>query len=261
VKSRIWSVTSALAFLVFGGCAVSNVSIEMAAEDASTSVVIPNDGTCSQPCMAGLMCSSGQCCVPPASGGVCTQYPACGCPANEICYPVRASHSLGCFGTDNLAEGADCNNGQCTAGFGCFGSTCKQYCNTDADCPAAPGVRKCLQTTWSDTKAAIAGVLVCASVCDPVHPQGPKAPLRSCPAGFGCYSSDTGASGCYSGGTAAGGSTCASDSDCLPGFYCGSGSKTCRGYCYTDADCPGSTCSIGFSPAQFAGIYPVGYCN
>jgi hypothetical protein len=82
-------------------------------------------------CGAGQQCLSNQCCTPPAAGGVCSAYPACGCPSGQICYPSDTSHGMACFTSNYLTEGADCTNGNCQAGLGCFGSTCKRYCLAD----------------------------------------------------------------------------------------------------------------------------------
>ena len=204
--------------------------------------------------------SSNDCPAPPV-GGVCNQFPACGCSVSQVCYPSESVHAMACYATDNLTEGADCTNGMCAAGLGCFGSVCKPYCNTDSDCSSAPGARKCTQTAWQDG-TPITGVSVCRRVCDPVHPQNPRAPLLSCPSGFRCaaYSDTTGASGCGPAGSGTTGSACTAGSDCAAGFYC-DGAGKCNAFCFTNADCNGGTCSLAFSPALFAGTYTVGYCN
>ncbi len=79
------------------------------------------------------------------------------------------------------------------------------------------------QPTWDDVNT-IPGVSVCSRVCDPVKPQNPRSPLLACPVGFGCCSMGTsypGASDCESqSGSGVSGSTCSTDDDCTPGFYC-----------------------------------------
>jgi len=217
-------------------------------------------------CGTGQRCLSNQCCTPPATGGVCSAYPACGCPSGQVCYPSTTSHAMACFTSNYLTEGADCTNGNCQAGLGCFASICKRYCLADTDCPAVGGVQKCLQTTWSSdaTDAGgtdIAGVLVCQRLCDPAHPQNPVTPLLPCPAGFGCSSSATGASGCYKTAPLSAGSTCATDTDCSPGSYCTT-SGACLKYCLSSVDCStGTTCQFTWSPSEYAGTVMVGYCK
>ena len=212
-------------------------------------------------CGPRQQCLSSQCCTPPAAGGVCSPNPACGCPSGQVCYPSTTSHAMACFTSNYLTEGADCTNGNCQAGLGCFGSICKRYCLADTDCPMVAGVQKCLQTTWSSDSTDIAGIMVCQRVCDPAHPQNPIAPFLACPAGFGCSSSTTGASGCYKTAPLPAGSTCATDDDCSPGYYCTT-SGACLKYCLSSADCTtGTTCQFTWSPPEYAGSTMVGYCK
>jgi len=243
----------------------SDAAVADAARDSGRDSSSPGDGpiacTTAATCGAGQKCLSSQCCTPPAAGGVCSAYPACGCPSSQICYPLATSHAMACFTSNYLTEGADCTNGNCQTGLGCFGSTCKRYCLADTDCPAVGGVQKCLQTTWSSDSTDIAGVMVCQRVCDPAHPQNPVTPLLSCPAGFGCNSSITGSSGCYKTAPLPAGSTCATDVDCSPGYYCTT-SGACLKYCLSSADCAsGTTCQFTWSPSEYAGASMVGYCK
>ncbi|MGA7745348.1 MAG: hypothetical protein WBP56_05910 [Polyangia bacterium] len=202
-------------------------------------------------------------CPPPAAGGTCNVFPACGCPAGQVCYPDTPATGLTCETTAGLGQGAACNGEGCASGFGCFGGVCKTYCQSDSDCPAVDTARSCDQTTW-DSVNTIAGVSVCARVCDPVNPQNPQTPLLACPAGFGCTAVDTsfpGATDCESqSGTGTTGSACAMDDDCTPGYYCSVGG-TCIKYCYTVADCPvGATC-ISFTTPSYAGTTQVNHCH
>jgi len=235
--------------------------------DASTVDVAPDAGRdagagCTPTCPTGQQCLSGQCCVPPAAGGACSSYPACGCPAGNICYPSSTSHAMACFTSNNLAEGADCTGGStCQAGLGCFGGLCKRYCASNSDCPAVGGVQSCDQTTWSSDKTNILGVMVCERVCDPAHPQSPKAPLLACPAGFNCTSDTGGLSYCFKASPLPAGSTCTIEADCSAGSYCTT-SGSCSRYCLANSDCSsGMTCQFTWSPSEYAGSYMVGYCK
>ena len=202
-------------------------------------------------------------CPPPEAGGTCNVFPACGCPAGQVCYPNTKATGLKCFPSGGLADGTDCSTGDlCASGFGCFGSICKRYCQLDSDCPAVDGTQSCNQTYW-DSVNTIAGVSICSRVCDPVNPQSPRSPLLACPVGFGCSSMDIypGASDCeLQLGFGIAGSVCSTDADCIPGYYC-SGGGSCIKYCFTSVDCPvGLTCHT-FSTPEYAGTKSVGYCN
>ena len=213
-------------------------------------------------CPTGQQCLSGQCCVPPAAGGNCTAYPLCGCPSGSVCYPSSATHAMACYTASNLAEGADCTGSSiCQAGLGCFGGVCKRYCSTNSDCPSIGGVQSCDQATWSSDKTDILGVMVCDRVCDPAHPQSPKAPLLSCPTGFNCSSDTSGASYCFKANPLPAGSTCSIEGDCPAGSYCTT-SGSCSRYCLSNSDCSaGTTCQFTWSPSEYAGSYMVGYCK
>jgi hypothetical protein len=170
---------------------------------------------------------------------------------------------LACFMSTGQGEGADCSSttAVCAAPFGCFGSTCKAYCKVDTDCPAVDGARHCDQTTWQSGNT-IAGVSVCRRICDPVTPQAPRGALRSCPPGFGCFSSPApaqGASDCFAAGAGGLNAICGDDSDCLPGYYCTVGS-VCNKYCFTNADCPGGGACTFFSTPEYGGSRQIGFC-
>ncbi len=206
---------------------------------------------------------SGTCPVP-AAGGTCNVFPACGCPTGQVCYPDTQATGLVCTTTAGLGEGAACDALGCASGSGCFGSICKHYCQSDSDCTAVDGARSCEATYWYGTSNKIAGVSTCARVCDPVSPQNPRGSLLACPEGFGCYSSDSnpGASDCEQQyGTGLSGSTCTTDADCTPGYYCGVASNTCVKYCAVNTDCPtGKICEF-FSTPQYAGTTQIGACE
>lgn len=225
--------------------------------------------TCSTTSTGGSSGSTSTCSASqlPQAGGTCNVLPACGCPAGKVCYPDTQSTGLKCFTSGSLGEGADCTNGTCASGLGCFGDVCKKYCQSDSDCTAVDSAQSCDSTYWGDANNdTIDGVSVCSRVCDPVKPQSPRSPLLACPVGFGCFSMDSypGASDCESqSGSGVSGSTCVTDNDCKPGFYCGTGSTgdTCFKYCYTAADCPtGMTC-VSFSTPNYAGTTQVNHCQ
>jgi hypothetical protein len=204
-------------------------------------------------------------CGVPAAGGVCTTFPACGCPAGQACNP-SSTHLLACFPSNNLADGADCSSGStCQAGSGCFDDVCRPYCGTDADCPLVAGVQSCLETYWDAQQTiSIPGVKVCARICDPAHPQSPRTPFLSCPAGFNCSSSPDGASFCFKASPLSAGSACTSEADCPAGNFCTGTIATpgvCKQYCLTNSDCAaGTACQFAWSPAEYAGTQEVGYC-
>jgi Cys-rich repeat protein len=205
-------------------------------------------------------------CGVPAAGGVCTTFPACGCPAGQACNP-SSTHLLACFLSNNLADGADCSSGStCQAGSGCFDGVCRPYCGTNADCPLVAGVQSCLATYWdAQQTVSIPGVKVCARICDPAHPQSPRTPFLSCPPGFSCSSSPTGASFCFKATPLPAGSACTSEADCPAGNFCAGTIATpgvCKQYCLTSSDCAaGTTCQFAWSPPEYAGNQEVGYCQ
>jgi hypothetical protein len=249
-----------------GGLDAGAKDASAAADSRPDATGVTPDGGCAVSCPAGQQCLSGQCCVPPAAGGVCTTFPACGCPAGQVCSPAT-THVLACFAGNNLAEGEDCSSGlTCKAGLGCFDGLCRPYCGTDADCPAVAGVQSCLATYWDDQQTqSILGVKVCARICDPARPQSPHTPFLSCPAGFSCGSAPTGASFCFKASPLPAGSACTSTADCPAGYSCTGTSATtlvCKPYCLSSSDCAtGTTCQFTWNPRQYAGNQEVGYCQ
>jgi hypothetical protein len=236
-----------------------------AADSRPDATSVTPDGGCAVSCSTGQQCLSGQCCTPPAAGGVCTTFPACGCPAGQVCSPAT-SRTLACFAGNNLAEGADCSSGlTCKAGLGCFDGLCRPYCGTDADCPAVAGVQSCSATYWDDLQTQpILGVKVCARICDPLHPQSPRTPFLSCPTGFSCSAASTGASFCFKATPLPAGSACTSSADCPAGNSCTGTSATtlvCKPYCFSTSDCATGTCQFTWTPRQYAGNQEVGYCQ
>jgi hypothetical protein len=205
-------------------------------------------------------------CGVPAAGGACTTFPACGCPDGQACNP-SSTHLLACSPSNNLADGADCSSGStCQAGSGCFDGVCRPYCGANTDCPLVAGVQSCLPTYWDANQTmSIPGVKVCARICDPTHPQSPRTPFLSCPTGFSCSSSPTGASFCFKATPLSAGSACTSDTDCPAGYTCTGSSATtlvCKQYCLTSSDCAaGTTCQFAWSPPEYAGNQEVGYCQ
>jgi hypothetical protein len=228
----------------------------------------PDAMACPGGCTTGNSCLGGQCCPTPAAGGTCSLPTSCGCAAGRACYPDTPATGLVCFAITGQREGADCTGATdvCVAGLGCFGGLCKRYCTVDADCPLIDGARRCVQTVWnSDTtpNQPIPGVLICRRLCDPVTPQAPRAPLQSCPPGFGCFSTAApGATDCIAAGLGAVGDSCADDSDCLAGNYCAGSAAPfhCNKYCFTSADCPGAGACTFFTPPEYAGTRQVGFC-
>jgi hypothetical protein len=208
-----------------------------------------------------VFCGGPDCCTPPPAGGSCS-LPACGCPSGEVCYPDTSATGMLCVATDGIGLGQACSGLVCAAGLGCFAGTCKPYCLTDTDCPLVDSARACLSTSWSASGDPIPGVSVCARVCDPVSPQAPRTGLLACPSGFGC-DSDTaypGASNCLrQSGKGIAGSACSTMADCSPGHYCTT-ANICMQFCFSDADCPGSTTCNAFTEPNYAGTHQVGYC-
>jgi hypothetical protein len=215
--------------------------------------------TSSATCGAGRQCLGGQCCATPPAGGSCN-LPSCGCAAGQVCYPRAPASGLGCFPSDDLRAGEDCTDSFCAPGLGCFGRVCKPYCQTDADCPTAPGLRSCRDTFWGDPPVAIPGVRTCARICDPAWPHSPRGALLACPDGFGCDWDDNGLwSNCGPAGTDGQGVACSSFGECEPGYYCSGTTYTCNRICGEDGDCGGGTCN-DFTPPVRIGGWKVGFC-
>jgi len=245
----------ALLALVLGlGTCANILGIEEAVEGQGASCGA--GGTCA----GGASCLGGQCCPTPAAGGVCN-IAACGCGTGQVCYPNDIASGLACYTSANLGAGQDCRGSVCSTGLGCFGSVCRPYCRTADDCPGPPAMRHCQATYWGDAAGTmIAGVNVCARMCDPLRPQSPRGSLLSCPAGFICDWSDTdGSSNCVPGGSGGEGAACTDQTSCLPSYYCSTTSNSCHKLCADSSDCGGLAC-LDFSPAVIIGNARVGYC-
>jgi hypothetical protein len=205
-------------------------------------------------------------CPTPEAGGTCNVFPAsCGCPTGQVCYAASESIGLTCTPDIGPGSGADCSSANvCTSGFGCFAGICSKYCELDSDCPEVDLTQGCLPLTW-ESGNDIAGVHVCAEICDPVSPQNPKSPLQACPAGFGCSADTLGKSFCQKqSGIGVTDSSCKTDVDCMPGYFCDYSGKTCVKYCFVDdliTGCPLGTTCYSFSSSNWAGYNSeVGYC-
>jgi hypothetical protein len=226
------------------------------------SVALPGGGmggTAS--CPIGMVNLDGQCCPLPVVGGACN-IPACGCAGGQICGVDKPATGLQCFAGAGLAIGQSCSDQSCVTGAGCFGGVCKPYCQTDGDCAAIAGLRYCRATTWSSTGETIAGVNVCAVMCDPARPQSPRAPLRACPAGYRCwFANDSRYSDCVAGGTAVAGQPCPTGNECSAGHYC-TVRASCNRACGSAADCVTGEGCLEFSAGPVAlGGLKVGYCG
>lgn len=149
----------------------------------------------------------------------CDLWPQCGCPSGETCeLTIEGNRACQPVGPAGLGEVCDGDH-ECGLGLTCLGAIgeprfCRQYCQSDDDCP---GIALCLieigldLETWGTT---------CTSACDPASTS------PNCPPGVRCYIYDHDAPPVFFGhclGTAGGGTRntrCAGNDDCASGYFC-----------------------------------------
>ncbi len=177
------------------------------------------------------------------SGGTCSDSPCkltapqCGCPSGQEC--TIASFMRACAPSGTATQGQACTGtGSCAPGLLCVGGgttgVCDMFCSVDMDCSATGGI---CALTLSDGTAmgSIPNATLCSGNCNVITSSG-------CPlAGTGCQlgQEQTGQmrwlSYCASAGSNGSEQTCASASDCLPGYGCLNNgvSDVCLQYCDT----------------------------
>ena len=183
------------------------------------------------------------------------------CPAGFRCDPSPDSSSDCSPGGLGGAGQACQSTSDCSPGYFCDGNTCHKYCATANDCASLMG---CLEF---DPPVRIGTVPVgFCGLCDPVKPQTPRNSLSRCPTGYGCYVVDSSVnpqiSRCYSSNNVAAGQPCGHAEDCQPGYYCSSGTATCRKYCASNSDCASvaSTTCKDFTTPEIVNGLPVRAC-
>ena len=147
-----------------------------------------------------------------------------------------------CNDLSDCVPGAECFQ------FACAGTsvkTCRQFCNTDADCGAGSVCNLDISCPASATRAR-----VCTRACNPTGEA-----TQGCVPGLRCfvYAGEITDCACSPASRISGvGQPCTEEDDCLPGLTCvdQAGQKTCRALCMLVSPlCPsGTTCTPLSSP-------------
>lgn len=161
----------------------------------------------------------------------CDAFVAGSCPDGQACYLSGSGMSCQKEGTHELSEDCNGNSNDCKPGLTCLNygivKGCARLCSTAAGadpsfaCASVCGAGKFEQKD-KDTKTGICTEDVTFPTCDPLAPD--------CPAGAGCYPSDS-KWVCLSAGKKEKFENCTTTSDCQPGLTCQAAGK-----CYTICD-------------------------
>jgi hypothetical protein len=178
------------------------------------------------------------------------------------CVDIGGAGALGqsctrtAIGHDSCAQGLFCAETGSPTGT----STCRSLCASYTDCPANNACYLQEQDVPN------------ASFCIPTCTLFPD----SCGLGLSCTAFYTlhgralndfiRTSVCLVRGSGASGTTCMTDTDCLPGLGCvlvfPSGNQFCSSYCDSSHPCPAPlTCNLPTSAMQQPGVPAIGYCT
>ena len=180
--------------------------------------------------------------------GPCDIVPQSGC-GNGACDLLPPNPGGSCrVATPSGREETECSALEdCAAGYNCFDSACRRWCESAGDC----GEGTCGFGTGLPEA-------FCSSTCDPVDNSG-------CPAGWGCREVVSefgfGIAWCTEAGALGQGASCSEDEQCLAGFSCadvGGGGKVCLRNCSPadDPDCTGLanvSCRLPDTPLTIGG--------
>lgn len=201
----------------------------------------------------GVEASTDAACLP--IRGVCNPFPQCGCGTNENCVVASASGETACVDSGTLGVWQSCTSiGQCKKGMECIGYACKPFCASASDCTGTNVTCEQIRNP-PNTGAAIPGLEVCSSGCDPLDASALCGPGVNCsPSPWNGVDPDHG--DCFGqAGMSTGPGACATNPfACAPGWGCSSGD--CRQWCRRgDEDCPGAqSCAALVPPPIIAGV-------
>jgi hypothetical protein len=196
----------------------------------------PGTAAVGDKCTASAMCTPGGVCASDvAGGGYCTaDCTASGtCPAGASCVMASDTAKI-CIKTCTMPS-------HCRSEHICLGGLCFPKCTKDSDCASATCDTSTGQCGTSRVGNACATDASCGqypAFCDKTRPEGYCSlpcggPMNiECPADANCVSGG-GASTCLK--------TCATGTNCRPGFLCGTdggGTKSCIPGCQQNSDCP-----------------------
>jgi hypothetical protein len=217
----------------------------------------------------------------PPDANMCPTQPCdiltqCGCSASQSC-DVDTSDLMGGACRDVSSPGTETDTcaslEECDRGYVCIGSatnsSCKKYCETNADCGSPRG--QCVIDITDGTNPIPGLPPVCSSNCDPVG-----SPAGFCPAGWKCgvfvqthNAVDYNIADCTPAGAGGQGASCQSgangnDALCSTNHLCTTLNGTtfnCREICTIGGgQCGGLTC-LQFDPPLTIGGTEYGVCN
>lgn len=203
----------------------------------------------------------------PDAGSNCANSPCdlvqqCGCDIAQVCdLDSNALPSGGTACRDVSTPGTEVNDCgsvfDCSAQHVCVGTSCRKYCNVDADC-SGEGAICIVQLTYGSPAMDIPGAKVCTRSCEPE-----KATANGCPPSEDAchiyqYDPDgTPNSGdeqlltdCDAAGAGGDGADCTTNgsADCQAGYDCvNTGSLVCKQSCQCPSPglCGGGACTTG----------------
>lgn len=216
-------------------------------------------------------------CPAPADAGTdtLTTFPGCdpavagSCPATQTCYVDCANQMGVCVPGGTKGPGELCtSNDDCAPGTQCFDFNCPsttrvclKFCASDDAC--APLSNSAGTSTCRDAVLcpAMTTYKTCGFACDP---RGPA--TAGCPTGLSCFlfadpagGQDSPSCACPSASrVGTDGATCASATDCAPGFICDqmNGGQFCRRLCKMSSagDCSGTTTCTALANNSVFGV-------
>jgi hypothetical protein len=202
------------------------------------------------------------------AGAACTVVPQDGCTGSAPACDLTSADdgTLGCRAVTHAGIGDDhcADDTACAVGYTCtHGSDatddpwCARFCAHDADCEGT-GSRCVIDLVGAQGQAL--DLDVCSEACDLVGQTG-------CPSSMACYGFEDGSgdyTDCDYPGTAALGSACSVDQDCVAGAVCVDHDTkvTCRPICVVgdDTTCAGDDTCEGFTVPLTIGSDEYGAC-
>ncbi|MCA9513617.1 MAG: hypothetical protein KC635_01625 [Myxococcales bacterium] len=168
------------------------------------------------------------CGIAKPTGASCNPYPGCdtGCASGQVCTNVETvgSEAVACHASDAVPIGGVCDHaaGPFCADGACVAGTCRQFCDTKADCDNGT---ECRSYQSGSFRVNVCGASS-GTICDPFQPD------VECGEGTSCYRNVvTAKSSCLSDGTVPFGGACDCAECCEPGLTCTRNSETETGVC------------------------------